>query len=411
LSAITTGTAEPLGSGDLADIVRSGRAVLFLGAGASFGAQNTKGTRIPLGSELRDRIATRFLGSGFEQADFKTVCDYAASTASVRDLQLFIHQQLYEFQPAGHHLLLPSFVWSGIATTNYDLVIERAYEQSPSRLQEIKPYCLDADKSAEDLSSNQLLYVKLHGCISRYQEVSPPLVASTEQIINHRDGRAGQFAQFLEWAKTKTLVFIGYGMGDSNMRTLFEEVRRDGDNRPRHYLIRPDIRDVERDYWADRRVKTVSCSFEDWLTALDTTISKNTRKLALTPAAFQGTTFTRFISRANIHESRGLRVFLETQGEHISSETTVTPQDPKRFYEGFDLGWYPYEAELDVPRRMNRVLIDDHIMPTSNIKQPRFIILKAHAGAGKSVVLRRVAWDAATRLNKLVFRVAHATNS
>jgi hypothetical protein len=65
---------------------------------------------------------------------------------------------------------------------------------------------------------------------------------------------------------------------------------------------------------------------------------------------------------------------------------------------------------LDVHRRIVRVLINDHIVPTNNIKQPRFIILKGHAGAGKSVALRRVAWDAATRLNKLVFRASHAAD-
>lgn len=395
---------------DLLDIVRAGKAVLFLGAGGSFGSSDSRGTKIPLGGELKDLIAKKFLGDGFEEADFKTVCDFAASKSSVRDLQLFIHEQLYPFHPSSHHLLIPSIVWSGIATTNYDLIVERAYEKVPERLQELVPFCKDQDRCADDLSSNQLLYLKLHGCISRYQDVSPPLVASTEQIINHRDGRSGQFAQFLEWAKTKTIIFVGYGMGDSNLRTLFEEVRKDGDNRPRHYLVRPNIKSVEQDYWAERRVKTISCSFEEWLRSLDNLLPVSTRKLALMPVAFSATSFTRFIARAHVTESKNLREFLEAQCEHVSTETTVERQDPKRFFEGFDLGWYPYTDDLDVPRRMVRVLIDDHIVPTSVIKQPRFIILKAHAGAGKSVVLRRAAWDAARNLNKLVLWVSHATN-
>jgi hypothetical protein len=50
----------------------------------------------------------------------------------------------------------------------------------------------------------------------------PPLVASTEQIIHHKRGRAGQFAQFLEWSRTKTIVYIGYNLGDYNLRVLLD---------------------------------------------------------------------------------------------------------------------------------------------------------------------------------------------
>ena len=280
--------AAALEDDHLPEIVRSGRAVLFLGAGASRGARDAKGDMIPLGNELKRKISDQFLGAAFDEADFKTVCDFAASRESVRDLQLFIHQRLYGFQPAPFHLLIPKFVWAGIATTNYDLIIERAYEQADVPLQELKPYCKDGDWTADNIVSNQLLYVKLHGCITRYQDVTPPppLIASTEQIINHRDGRAGQFSQLLEWAKTKTILFVGYGLSDSNLRAMFEEIRKDGDNRHRHYIVRPDITAIERDYWADRRVRTVSLNFEQLLEELDGKIAAAGRKLALTPAAF-----------------------------------------------------------------------------------------------------------------------------
>jgi hypothetical protein len=190
----------------LLEAVAGGRAVLFLGAGASLGATRVDGTPIPAARELGRRIAAEFLGAGYEDADFKTICDFAASARSGREVQAFIHKQLIGFAPASFHLLIPSFAWAGIATTNYDQVIEEAYKSVEARVQDLVPNCRDGDGTAERLGVRGLLYVKLHGCISHYQEVDPPLVASTEQIINHREGRAGQFAQFLEWAKTKSTI-------------------------------------------------------------------------------------------------------------------------------------------------------------------------------------------------------------
>jgi hypothetical protein len=66
-------TLEP----NLIDAIMSGKAVLFLGAGASFGAKSTDGRSIPLAEELKLLIAKKFLGPSYENADFKTVYDFS----------------------------------------------------------------------------------------------------------------------------------------------------------------------------------------------------------------------------------------------------------------------------------------------------------------------------------------------
>jgi len=50
--------------------VADGRAVLFLGAGASRGAKNDKGDNIPDSTELAARIVQAFLGKEYEGYDF-----------------------------------------------------------------------------------------------------------------------------------------------------------------------------------------------------------------------------------------------------------------------------------------------------------------------------------------------------
>jgi SIR2-like domain len=392
----------------LLDAVRGGRVILFLGAGASRGAAKPGGAQIPGAPELAKRIVSDFLGPDYEGASFRSAYDLAASDRSVRELQGFIHRELFEYQPADFHLLLPGFVWAGLATTNYDLIIERAYERCTGAQQEPIPYCKDGDGATDRLGSGRVLYVKLHGCITHYQEINPPLIANTEQIINHREGQAGQFAQFLEWSQTKTIVFAGYAMDDSNLRTLLEEIRKEGDNRPRHYIVRPGIRDKEERYWRDRRIEPISLTFEQFLRELDKAIPADRRRLSLLPASFSASPFTRFIARANVTESARLCNYLRSQCEHVSKETTSGAGDPKRFYNGFDLGWYPMAENLDVSRRVTAAVFDEWIVSTQAIASTQAVIVKAHAGAGKSVILRRLAWDAAHRLDRLVFFLEHA---
>ena len=389
----------------LISAIREGRAVLFLGAGASVGATRTDSKKIPTAKILGARIAENFLGVGFEDADFKTICDFAASARSVRELQAFIHAELSDFEPADFHRLIPTFVWAGIATTNYDLVIESAYRLVDGRLQDLIVNCCDGDGAAEKLGSNGVLYVKLHGCITRYQDVNPPLIASTEHIINHKAGRAGQFAQFLEWAKTKTIIFAGYGMGDFNLRTLFEEIKRDGDNHARHFIVRPGISKIEEDYWLERRVKTIDADFATFLQAAGAEIRAPLRTLGQLVATVSQGAFTKFISKANATESAGLLKYLESRCELVSSRLSVGTADPAKFYKGFDLGWEAIASDLDVSRRTARDILDEHILTATNRSEPQMILLKGHAGGGKSVTLRRMAWDAATKHGKLVFWV------
>jgi hypothetical protein len=82
----------------LLDAVRSGRAVLFLGAGASRGATKPSGGIIPDGPELAKRIISKFLSPEYKGLDFRASYDLAASHRSVRELQIFLHRELSEYQ-------------------------------------------------------------------------------------------------------------------------------------------------------------------------------------------------------------------------------------------------------------------------------------------------------------------------
>lgn len=387
---------------ELVAAVREGRAVLFLGAGASRGASDGKGNTPPDGTGLGKTLAKEFLGDGYEHMDLRSIYDLACSERDVRTVQRRIHEILDPFRPGDFHLLIPTFPWAGLATTNYDLVVERAYAKSNSK-SELIPNTKDGDGATDRFDGSRLLYIKLHGCITRHQEVDPPMIASTDQLISFRDGRTGQFDTFLEWAKTKTVIFCGYSFMDMNLRTLFDEVIKEGDKRPRHYIINKGAKPAEINYWRDRRVVAFDATFEEVLRALDDAVSQNQRALGAVAAIVSQTPFSRFITTAGASESESLQRYLGSLLEHIPPEIAPSAKDPKQFYSGFDLGWSPYSADLDIRQPVVGEILRDYIEQHSANDRLPIVLIKGHAGSGKTVSLRRICYDAATAHGKLCF--------
>ena len=104
---------------------------------------------------------------------------------------------------------------------------------------------------------------------------------------------------------------------------------------------------------------------------------------------------------------------LKNDYEYIFEGISVEEGTPKQFYSGFGLKWYPIVNNLDVPRSMCAKIIEDVVLrleedrPTSN----ELYVIKAEAGAGKSVLLRRIAWTAATEANVLCLYKERRGNS
>jgi hypothetical protein len=129
-------SASPLPS-EVIHSVQSQSAVLFLGAAASYGARHPRNAEIPRAHQLRDALCDRFLGGEENSKPLTTVADLAINEASLVLVQQFISDLFNEFEPADFHLLIPRFRWHAIITTNYDLIVERAYEPRNKPLQEL----------------------------------------------------------------------------------------------------------------------------------------------------------------------------------------------------------------------------------------------------------------------------------
>jgi len=294
--------------------------------------------------------------------------------------------------------------------TNYDRLIEEIYAGNKNAIQSLVPFISDddrVDRKIRDVSN--VGYLKLHGCVTRTHDADLPLVLSVDQYVMHREKRKRLFSTLEEWGSEYTLVFIGHQLQDPNLRAILLDLTRTLSSRPRYYLVKPEITEVERDFWGEKRISVLDGSLQEFLIGLDSKVEKKTRALA--PLIKPDHPISRWFVIPE-KPSQPLLDFLKFDVEYVHEALPVENGDPGKFYGGFGLGWFPIVENLDVRRRLADQLIEDVILRPEEDRPSRveLYVVKAEAGAGKSVLLRRVAWDSATQADVLCLRHRGSSN-
>jgi SIR2-like domain len=238
----------------LIEAVKSRRAIPFLGAGASKEATNAAKARPPDANQLRDILATRFFNKDMSHRDVMAVAEMAVATSGGQARVFEVVREAFDkFEPGEAHRLLTHFNWHMIATTNYDLLLERAYED-PQRRQSLVRFVKDDEPIEERLQavSNPVQYLKLHGCLDQLHDSDVPLVLSREQYSTYSEHRTRLFNRLKDQARENTLIFIGYRLDDAHVRELIYNLQ--SNRRPRWFIVTPDAEDYDIDFWATKNV-------------------------------------------------------------------------------------------------------------------------------------------------------------
>ncbi len=384
----------------LLEKISTGEAVLFLGAGASYGALSASGKKPLNGNQLRDAICDKFFGGDLKDKPLAQVSEYAKYEASLFEVQNFIRSLFIDLQPSDFHKKIPDFRWHAIITTNYDLIIERSYEQSPKRLQQIKPILRDGDDFTDKLKViDGVPYLKLHGCLSIVNEKELPLILASEEYARHRHNRNLLFSHFEEWARQHPIIFVGYDISDPNIQQILFDLGDNTVNRPKYVCVRPGMNKFDMQYWSARRFEPIKSTFEDFINYLDSTIPSNKRKLAILVDPNKSP-ICKWVSKS----SPSSRLF-----SYIDNELTVVREDSAHesvqatdFYRGLKNGWQAFQNGFDCERKIADDIILDVVLEQLLDSSVRVFLVKGHAGSGKSVLLKRVAWEAAISHSQLV---------
>lgn len=386
----------------LFESVKNGKVVLFLGAGASIGAISSDGTECPKGYELGHILSDTFLNGEQKDKPLSTIAEYAIATSDLLTVQHFVHDFFNDFYPADFHKKIASFKWAGLFTTNYDLVIERAYSDANDKLQELVPVVKNLDRVDQKIRENMLPYNKLHGCISHWNVEEIPLIFTVDQYVDHKENRTSLFNRLLDYGREYTVVFVGYSLEDHDIREALLELNKHIDVRPRYYTVTPSVNKFDKAVLEKKRVEPIESTFEEFLLALDCGIDKTLRSVVLPERKHE--IERKFVSNEEHLSDEGAAV-IGSDITYIFEGMQIEKCDPQDFYRGASYGWGAIERGLDCRRLITDSILSDVILvdEPDRLSKVDFYLLSGHAGSGKTCTLKRIAWDAAIEFEKVCF--------
>jgi SIR2-like protein len=206
--------------------IRDEECLLFLGAGASTVPGGQVG--LPTGGELSRQLATECEYPGPDKSDFLRVCQYYELMQDGHRLRRSIIRKLSVpgLMPGKLHTLIAGLPIKCVITTNYDKLMELAF-QIAGKHPQVAIYDINGEPSNRSVliaESTPLVY-KLHGAMD-----DPSTMLCTEDDI----------VQFLaciilgdppllpvvrQLFESHTILFIGYGLKDWNIRTMIRAMR------------------------------------------------------------------------------------------------------------------------------------------------------------------------------------------
>lgn len=382
------------------DQIAEGKAILFLGAGASYGCTSSNGERKALtGAQLGVAISERFLGGRRSTEALAKIADYACSDSSVLDVQNFLKQVFESIEPQDFHKIIPLFKWKAIITTNYDRVIEKAYEQTPARIQNPFVIIQDGDLRGIEDTVNAVPIFKIHGCISRVADTSIPLIIANEQYAKYQNGRSRLITAFREMAKDHPVLFCGYEIADPHVAQILFSLESGFQDRPSYVAINPRFDDLDKRYWGGYKMEAVSATFKEFLIHIDQQVDIKKRLLGSILSRPAGA-LSRWL-KTNATPSHNLQAVINGRLIHVHHEMLIENPNPANFYRGDSATWAPIKSGYDFDRNLTSQVLAN-IRSTNS--DPKLVLIKGHAGAGKSVTLRRIAWElSGPNINALCF--------
>nr|WP_252734158.1 SIR2 family protein [Paracoccus marinaquae] len=95
-----------------------------------------------------------------------------------------VSKLLSGFSPSKAHISLADFRWRGLATTNYDQIIESAYSANSAAKQTCITFVKDAEPYDDRLKTamNPVPLLKLHGCLDHRLDRDIPLVRKRDVV-------------------------------------------------------------------------------------------------------------------------------------------------------------------------------------------------------------------------------------
>lgn len=351
---------------------------------------------MPSSKQLAAAIVDRFLSSKFKNLPLMRVSETAMSVAGKNVFNDWIRDMFEAFEPTNAHKKLGDFRWRAVLSTNYDLLVEKAY--GPGSLQKLVTRVKD-DEPIETMlrkHSHPLEYVKLHGCVNHVHDKDIPLVLTPESYNDHEANRQDMYGRLESLGREYSIIFCGHSLDDLHIRRLVENPRYK--SRPMYYLISPNFEPEETKMWLDKRVDALTGTFANFMDALDTNLTPLMRLPNKADKSEEAPYRKHF--RVLERESDETRFAFQKELTYLHAGFKINDVRADRFYAGFDQSWGNIAMNYDVQRRASVQVLE--YIGGANSATTQLCAITGPAGYGKTIALKRAAWELAISFGELV---------
>lgn len=371
----------------LCDALGGRRLCLFLGAGVNAGVANAAGVRMPLGKDLGKHLASKLLEHDDYEAPLEQVASMAAYRAGRDEVDRCISEQLGRFEPAAVHHALAQLPFDAIFTTNYDTLLERAFQARGVGARLVPVFAAESDTTG--LGDGATPYYKLHGCIDHCGSAEGRLTLSIEDYRAYEEHRRPLFKRLRRDLESRVFLFLGYSLRDPNFVRMLDDCRAELDvlTLPRSFAVLPDAHQAEADYWREKyNIQAIPERAAEFATTLKTAwfesdlsgLAPEDRRKALFFVSEEGATFRRI----------GESFFL------VDQQGCTGAADATSFFKGRTASWA--DVREDVPaERDDSALIWELAEQIESAASPGVVTyaITGAAGTGKTTLCKGVLWS------------------
>lgn len=232
----------------LEDIIK-GQCIPIIGAGFSLNSDSVNGEKMPLWDELGKKFAYQIKDYSY-QNPIDAISAYSYEYSRAKLVEKLREWLLIDSTSPGYaHKSFASVQFKTIITTNFDFLLERAFDT------EKRPYHVIVDEDQLSINNEYTTIVKMHGDLNH-----PNNLVVTEEdydlFLNKNPLLATYVSNLLI---SKTPLFIGYSLEDSDFRQLWQIINnRLGFMRRTAYIITLEVSSSEIARYERRGVKVVN---------------------------------------------------------------------------------------------------------------------------------------------------------
>jgi len=240
--------------------IQEGNTILFLGAGASVGEKRYLSKEI---IEYYEAYLQRSIG----ESNITRWIDVLSADQRFdrKHFDTETVKLLHKLPVSQAHKVLASIRWREIITTNFDLLLERAYDEvsnTTNKALELKTIKTLKQYNYRE-SNNEVRYIKLNGCI---QDSSLyPLAFSTDDFTKLNSFYKNVLNDLRNLSDNISFMSIGYSYTDEFGRGLLEKFN-EYNYRDRRWILNVDPYPNENAlaYYTKNKIRIIKSSFQDF---------------------------------------------------------------------------------------------------------------------------------------------------